>query len=54
MDNNKKNCNEDKLGIGAATGVTVGFLAGLLINVILIPICIAIGVSYDKIKGKRK
>jgi len=46
------NSNENKSNIGMTIGVTIGFLAGLLLNVMFIPMCIAIGVGYDKIKNK--
>ena len=40
----------DKENIGITTGVVIGFMLGLLVNIIFIPIAIGIGGLYDKTK----
>jgi len=51
MDKNKKN---EKSNVGLTAGVAIGFMAGLLLNVVFIPISIGVGALYDKYKNKKR
>jgi|GEM_PF-5595157 len=49
------NDKNEKSNIGITTGVAVGFLASLLLNlVLLIPIAIGLGGLFDFIKNRRQ
>jgi len=43
---------KNKENVGITTGVVIGFMLGLLVNIIFIPVCIGIGGLFDKIKNK--
>ena len=44
---------DEKKNIGTTTGVAVGFMLALLINIIFILLAIGVGGLYDQIKNKR-
>jgi hypothetical protein len=51
MDKNNKN---EKSNVGLTAGVAIGFMAGLLLNVVFIPISIGVGALYDKYRNKKR
>jgi len=44
----------NKQNVGITTGVVVGFILGLLVNIIFIPIAIGLGGLFDIIKNKNR
>jgi len=44
----------NKKNVGITTGVVVGFVLALLVNIIFIPIAIGIGGLFDIVKNKNR
>ena len=44
---------DNKKNVGITTGVAIGFMLGLLVNIIFLPLAIGIGGLFDTIKNRK-
>ena len=44
---------DDKKNTGITAGVAIGFMLGLLVNIVFLPLCIGAGGLFDIIKNRR-
>ena len=50
----EKNNNSEKSRVGITLGVVIGFMLGVGINAMFIPISIGVGALCDKIKNHKR